>query len=452
VSFRTLRVPLVLLVVAVVLAVGAAAALVAYAPIRTVYAGHLDRLLQVMAAGALEAVEAGDAAGALDARLARIVESPWKGTGVRFRIWSESAATIASNVEEGELVPPPDARPGPGEERHFDLSIGRRKARTYRCIWARRGAIDLVLAHPSAFESRRLAEAATRIGLLTAGIAALAIGAGFLGTRSVLRPLRDAAEAVRRARTDPSADLRGAHVPLELRPLVDAAREMHADLRGSIERRDRFVADVSHELRTPLSIAQSTLQLATTSPRSPEEYVRAIEASVEELRNMERLIEALALLSKLGPGGLPGAPIRLDGVLRRVVERHEGPDSSIACPPLPEVVVAGREELLDRLFSNLVENAIAHGPPGEAVRVELAIGPATCSVIVEDRGGRIPQEDLERMFDRFYRGRDAAERSGSGLGLAIARAIARHHGGDVTVEVVPGRSTRFVVALPRRVA
>jgi signal transduction histidine kinase len=454
VIFRTLRVPLALLAIATLGSVAIAGALVAYASIRTIQSGHLDRLLHTMAAGAFAVLEAGhgDGDGGIRGRIAAVVESPWKGTGVEFRIWSESAGTIASSVEEGErlhpsLDPPPAERPDAGSERYFDHAIGSKNRKTFRCLWARRGDVDVLLAHPSAFETRRLREAAVRLGLAAAGIAALAIGAALWGTRRALRSVHGAAAAIRLAPADGGAALRTATLPVELRPVLEAARQLHGELRDTIERREAFVGEVSHELRTPLSIAQSTLQLATSSTRAPEEYARAIESALEDLRAVERLIEAFAFLSKLGEGRAEPTAIRLDTLLRRLAEQYE--DSGVECRPLPEVVVEGREELLERLFSNLVENAIAYGPSGGIVRIALAIGARTCTVSIEDRGGTVPQQDLERMFDRFYRGQASRERTGTGLGLAIARAIARHHGGEVSVEVVPGVSTRFVVDLPR---
>lgn len=458
---RSLRSALVLLVSGVVLAVAATTALVAWLQLRAVYKDHLDRLLAAMINGAAYAavlpVERQDST----AELRRILQSPWRGTGVEFRVWSEESGEIAASVGASAewpvfLAPPDSSRPPSNGETYFDVA---HKRKSYHCVWARRTIagreVELILAHPSAYETRRLREAAWTLSIAVLALVGLGAVLAVLGVDRVLRPVRAAAVAVERASPGRgSADVApGIDAPTEIRPLVDAVARLLADVRTWVERQERFTADAAHELRTPVALAQSTLQLAASRPRSPEETRAAIDEAVEDLRALERLVERLLALARLdATAELPGrTTLRIDHLVARVATRFaERTSASIRCGPLVAVEVEASEPLLEQLLTNLVDNAHRYGPRGGTIRLDLSLEATGCTVGVEDEGGALPPEALARLFDRFYRGPHPGtrDRSGSGLGLAIARQIARLHGGDITAEVAPGQRTRFIVRLP----
>ena len=118
---------------------------------------------------------------------------------------------------------------------------------------------------------------------------------------------------------------------------------------------------------------------------------------------------------------------------------------------LPDVRVRGDAEALRQLFSNILDNAVRHGPAGGTVRVSMTSDPQRgITVCVHDEGGSIPSEALPRLFDRFYRVDSSRTHAtgGTGLGLAIAKQIALRHGGDIEIESAPDTGTRVSVHLP----
>jgi signal transduction histidine kinase len=105
--------------------------------------------------------------------------------------------------------------------------------------------------------------------------------------------------------------------------------------------------------------------------------------------------------------------------------------------------------MIQRMFSNLVDNAIKYTPSGGTVNIALSETPSQVVITVKDTGIGISQQDLPRIFERFYRCDQSRSQTGIGLGLSLARSIARSHGGDIIVQSVPGQGSAFTVALPK---
>ena len=251
------------------------------------------------------------------------------------------------------------------------------------------------------------------------------------------------------------ADLK---IPGELEVFRTAVTALLMRLDKALQQQKQFTADASHELRTPLAVAKSTLQVARTRDRDIGQYRRAIDETLEDLARMERLIQQLFILARMDADELvsQAVPVRLDVFLMKLAGTFDSRASRmggrVVCEALPAVGVRGNEDLLIQLFSNLLGNAVEHGPAGGTIRVTLRAGTAgDCAVCIQDEGGNIPVEVLGRLFDRFYRADASRERAtgGAGLGLAIARAIARHHGGDVAITSDRVSGTRVCVRLPQ---
>jgi len=300
----------------------------------------------------------------------------------------------------------------------------------------------------------RHATRAVVLGALAAGIAAV-LAAWVVGAR-VLRPLTSIVTAAAQlARVgDFSRRLPANTRDPEVMQLIQTFNDLVARVDEVLTGQRQFLADTSHELRTPLTTVRGNLDLLGQD-LPPGERQEILAETREEVDRMARLVRDLLLLAESGsPAEAPleHAPVRLDVLVQTVVDRVAGfqlDRVELDCEP---VTIYGDEDRLRQLVGNLIENALRHATDGAgAVRVRIQRRPPEAMLIVEDDGAGIPQDALERVFDRFYRvdrGR-ARVHGGSGLGLAIVRHVADAHGGRVWAENrsdSPG--ARFTVRLP----
>ena len=229
----------------------------------------------------------------------------------------------------------------------------------------------------------------------------------------------------------------------------------------AMSRERQFTADASHELRSPLTVLKGELSVALSRERTAEEYrdtLAQLEASVDE---MSLLVEDLLTLARTNSSRASAAQVyeRIDLVklVSQVCERLQViADSKEMQLTLPEsstpVVVLGNKLKLQRVITNLLDNALRYTPEGGQVWARAFVDGAVAHIEIEDTGIGIPPEHLLRVFDRFYR-TDAArarENGGTGLGLAIAQAIVRSHSGEIGVTSQVGKGTCFKVTLPMR--
>jgi signal transduction histidine kinase len=453
---------LVTLVVTLVVLVVASTA---YRRFQAAYLGHLDRMLEIMAKGVATALDAQREDPTLLGDVRSITQSPWRGPQTHFRLWIDGVAgDLAASAERGDdktrflwdlegAAPPPVGGFG-----FHDVAD---KKKRQRAIWLRRataaGVGNVLIVHPSGFEHRRLRE--LLLALVATGALTVLLGAT-LGARLVLtglRPLARTSERIARiGETGSIEDLTAPEVPTELRPIVDEVAELVVRLRAALEQQRRFVADASHQLRTPISLARSTLEVARSGEHDAGACRRAMAEVLDDLARMQWMVDELLTLAGLGPARAMREPVdlRLDTLLEELTLLYERRASErgvrIVREGLAACVVRGDEVLLRQIFTVLLDNALHYGPAGGTIRVALAHGPdAQCTAEVEDKGGALRPEELERLFDRFYRGEAARDRNpaGAGLGLCIAREAARRHGGDVWASSIPGSRTTFHVRL-----
>ncbi|RQD76437.1 MAG: HAMP domain-containing histidine kinase [Candidatus Syntrophonatronum acetioxidans] len=224
-------------------------------------------------------------------------------------------------------------------------------------------------------------------------------------------------------------------------------------------RRD-FIANVSHELRTPVTavkgFAETLLEEDTLKdPQAVKEFASIINQEGERLN---RLIGDLLELSKIeGQGSMTFAPVDLKGVAEETVKKMKRAanlkelDLELEIPSSP-LYVLGDEDKIHQVFSNLLDNSIKYTPGGGKIRVVLEEEENQLKVLVEDTGMGIPQEEIPRIFERFYRVDKTRSRKygGTGLGLTIVKHIVEAHHGSIWVESIPSRGTRFYFTLPRR--
>ncbi len=270
----------------------------------------------------------------------------------------------------------------------------------------------------------------------------------------VVHPLRHTAEAAR-------ALAKGQYQPVpekgprETRVLARAFNDMARRVEASQRSQREFVANVSHELKTPLTSIQGFAQaIIDGTARSPEAARKAAEVITAEAARMHRLVVTLLDLARLdaGTADLQREPLDLAVLLQSVLTRFQPQAQQaqihLALESEGDLTLRGDADRLAQVFTNLLDNALKHTPPGGEVRLQASRTASGIEVRVEDTGSGIPPEVLPHIFERFYRG-DKARSGGenAGLGLAIAGEIVRAHGGDITAHSIPGKGSVFVVKL-----
>ncbi|CAD5944341.1 MULTISPECIES: sensor histidine kinase [unclassified Streptomyces] len=280
---------------------------------------------------------------------------------------------------------------------------------------------------------------------------AVVAGVTWLVTRRALRPV----EGIRRemAAITASEDL-ARRVPEpgsrdEIAALARTTNETLTALEASVERQRRFVADASHELRSPIASLRTQLEVAEAHPELLD-----LPGAVADTVRLQVLAADLLLLARLDAGEKPGAArLEVGALVREEVSQRTG--DRIAVTVEVEAAedasyeVNGSRGQLARVVGNLLDNAQRHAESLVAVRV--AADGAGVRVEVRDDGAGVPEDERERIFERFVRLDDARSRDdgGAGLGLAIARDVATRHGGTLTVHRAPEGGAAFRLQLPR---
>lgn len=242
----------------------------------------------------------------------------------------------------------------------------------------------------------------------------------------------------------------------ELNQLRDAFNETLARLERSFGQLRRFTADASHELRTPLTALRSVGEVGLRGSRTTEDYREVIGTMLEEADRLSRLADDLLTLARAEAGGkqVIFEPLDLSSLAEEVCERlsvlAEERGQTLESRATSPVVVSGDRPALRQALLNLVDNAIKYSPEASRVIVRVGNGPGGGWVEVRDEGPGIPEEDRERIFERFYRidGSRSREMGGTGLGLSLVKSIAETHSGRIELESETGRGSVFRLVLP----
>ncbi len=295
---------------------------------------------------------------------------------------------------------------------------------------------------------RRALLAATVIALAAAVVVSLVVAA------RIARPVARLAEAARRVAAGHYAERVGTDEPGELADLAASFNEMAASLEATERRRLQLVGDVAHELRTPLATLDGYLEgLEDGVIRSDAQTWHLLRA---ETARLSRMVNELAELWRAEAHQLP---LRLEVVdaaeiAREVALRFEPQAASrgisLAVPDTPVPVLADRDRVA-QIVSNYLSNALRHASDGSTVEVTAAATPTVGRVSVTDHGAGLAADELEAVFERFYRVDAARSRAagGAGIGLAIVRALAEAMGGQAWAESQgPGTGATFLVELP----
>jgi signal transduction histidine kinase len=243
----------------------------------------------------------------------------------------------------------------------------------------------------------------------------------------------------------------------EVGDLARALARMQEELRRQEAARRSFVATASHELRTPLTMLQGTMELLEEDLRDGADLVDAqdqVASARRELRRLSTLAGELLDLSRLDASvQLRSEPVELGELARAVAAEfavrasERGVAVDVEQPPAP-CWGRGDPDAVARVVRILLDNALRYGPAGEPVRVCTDREGGQAIVEVADRGPGVPEDERERIFERFHRGRASAAESGFGLGLAIGRELAQRMGGSLRLAPEDGRGARFRLSIP----
>jgi len=287
-----------------------------------------------------------------------------------------------------------------------------------------------------------------------AAIAAFVIAV--LLTRSIVSPVRSltrSAEVIAQGKFDSRVDVHGQD---EIARLAASFNQMASSLEQAETARRAQTADIAHELRNPLAVLQSSLEALADQVYDPTP--ENIEPALDQVRTLNRLVEDLRTLALADAGQLQLdlQPLDLHKAVMRAMEAHRDAlhekAIQVAEPlvetPLP--LVQADYARLTQVLNNILGNAVRHLPDGCAVQISLRAQDNGVTACFADNGPGLPEEDLTRLFDRFWRRETSRNRAagGSGLGLAIAQQIIQAHRGHIWPNLTPGGGLTICFWLP----
>lgn len=303
--------------------------------------------------------------------------------------------------------------------------------------------IGLDISHEAALltEYRTNLSWALFVGLLFSSMAAVFVA------RRGLNPLTEMTRHIEGiTATQLHAQLDPAHYPKELFTLASAYNAMLLRLSKSFQQLTQFSADLAHELRTPINNLMGEGEVALSRSRSADEYRQILESNLEEYGRLSQIIETLLFLARAENTEIALHKTCLDGraeleavcsYLEALAEEH---GVRLICQG--QGFVYADAQLLKRVLSNLLLNAIQHTPAGGEIYSSIQTADdGTTLITVQDSGCGISVEHLPKLFDRFYRVTSARSEEGTGLGLAIVKSIMDLHGGTTTITSEPGQGT-----------
>jgi signal transduction histidine kinase len=291
------------------------------------------------------------------------------------------------------------------------------------------------------------------------GVIAVALLLAFLLSRTLTRPIREltaATHAVSAGQLKQAVPVRSRD---ELGELAASFNRMNEALGRSTELRRQMTADIAHELRTPVSVIMGHAEAVHDGVMAPS--LESFEIIRDEVERLDGLIEDLRTLSRADAGELPMefqmvSPARLLEKIQAMHKQHATrKDIAIDLqvePDLPEI--SADQGRMVQVLSNLVDNALLHTPAGGRILISARKVADSLELRVQDSGPGIPENELELVFERFYRSDPSRQRNagGSGLGLAIAKSIVEKHDGRIWAESKPGEGTTIIIHLPIPVA
>jgi len=273
-----------------------------------------------------------------------------------------------------------------------------------------------------------------------------------------LRPLR--ATSARIAVIDSqSLDLRldSTDVPAEVRSVIDCLNGLLDRLDQAFQRERAFSANVAHELRTPLAGLRSTIEVTLSKPRDPTAYQHVLANCLEICKQTQWIVENLLLLARIDSGQceLRRTPVRLDELIHQawapLAERAESRGLNVTWITCNRTIVNTDREKLRMILHNLYDNAVTYADPGSTIEIAASSSEETAGISISNAGSSLSPQDVQHVFDRFWRGDRSRGETGqhAGLGLPLCKELARLLGAEVFATTENSSRFRVWVKLPR---
>lgn len=434
---------------------------------------NVDEILRAMGEGIAVVLDDPQDAESRKAELRSILGDPNGPSRTWCRIWADGndsdwfvSGLTGGPHRDGFLDPPSEKRPRVGETSFLNVvdQTDQGKKAPYRALWMRRmreqTVVNVLVGRSSRHVYHELREFYRLLLIVGGSLTLLAFLAVPVLISWGLNPVAQASAQLGAITHKSLGQARQrSEIAPELKPFMAALDDMLGRLDQAMQQQGQFIADAAHELRTPVAVLKCALQTTNLQWRTAAEYKAGIEEALQDVERLERLVEQLLSLARLErPDRLRrSVRLRLDALLAELADvydvRAARQNGRVIMAQTDAVWVRGDESELRQLFANLLDNALRYGPEGGTVTISMEDRPdGELAVSVHDQGGRIPNDALVHLFDRFYRvdSSRSQDSGGSGLGLPIAREIACRHGGDIEITSNPQTGTLVSVRLPRR--
>ena len=288
------------------------------------------------------------------------------------------------------------------------------------------------------------------------GMAILAGGLGYLGARRSLRGLDTMVESIEKTGIGQfEHPMPKPGDSLEVDRLVDAFDRMRRRISSLVDELRNVTNDIAHDLRSPITRIRGTAETTLMTDHQQDQSDEALGTVVEECDRLIEMINSMLSITQLDALKTEDLQEEIDltVMVRQLVDIYDAAAED-AGPTLvhevPEttVLVRGRQELLARAVTNLLDNALKFTPTGGMIKVIVSKEKTQTIITVADNGPGLSAEDQQKVFNRFYRGDSSRGQPGNGLGLAMVKGIAKAHQGQATVTSTPGEGSSFCLSLP----
>jgi two-component system, OmpR family, sensor histidine kinase ArlS len=284
----------------------------------------------------------------------------------------------------------------------------------------------------------------------------LSVFVGYAVSKRMLKPI----DRITRTATSISINDLDKRIPVgeaqdEISRLAMAFNDMIERLKKSVDRQNQFVSDASHELRTPISVIQGYINLVDRWGKDNKSVLQeSITAIKGETANMHALIEKLLFLARTDRGQMKARreDFNMGELMQEIADETKmiSPDTTIAVEADGALVLSADRNLMKQVLRNLVDNGVKYALGASEINLRAERAGNKVRIMVDDNGSGISQEDVNKIFDRFYlvdkaRSKDTG---GSGLGLAIVKNIVDIHNGEINVKSEIGKGTSITITLP----